>query len=86
MRVEKAMYGDLIDRCATGFNLVTETDEAQRAEWYDPGEMRVNPHPGLDPTGEVTLYVLRWGETSLLVGSAPIFSQVGANDNQADLF
>lgn len=86
MQVKKAIYGDLIDRCAAGYFPAVQTSEPLRAEWRDPGNMCAAPNPGLDPSGEEKLCVLRWGETSFLVGLAPFLSQVGANENQPDLF
>ena len=79
MRAEKAIYGDLIDRCAAGFNPVTEADEALCAEWCDPAEIRTPPYPDLDPSDEVKLCLLRRGEAGLLVGCAPLFSEAGCS-------
>jgi len=66
-----------------------EIGEALRAEWRDLNEKAATPNPcfapwflepamrHLDPSREVKLCLLRWGETGLLVGLLPLVFQTG---------
>ena len=81
MQAGKAIYDDLIDRCAAGYFSAAQTSKVQCAEWRCLSDPPAALNPGLVPLNEGMLCVLRWGETSFLVGYAPHFSEIGANDN-----